>query len=93
MNESRDVVMRVVSIAGACPNGHSVGQEFVIKDKTAAGICLGSFSTCLPYLIALRYGASFPWEARKGTITIGCPDAENQVVWRLERCCSARAAD
>jgi len=41
--------------------------------------------TCLPYLTALRFGASFPWESREGTITIGCPDHVNQVVWQLDR--------
>ena len=46
---------------------------------------MGSFNTCAPYLTALRFGASFPWEQKGGTITIGCPDHVNQVVWRLER--------
>jgi uncharacterized repeat protein (TIGR04076 family) len=46
---------------------------------------MGSFGACLPYLTALRFGASFPWEEREGTIAIGCPDHINQVVWRLDR--------
>jgi uncharacterized repeat protein (TIGR04076 family) len=46
---------------------------------------MGSFSSCLPYLTALRFGASFPWEKHEGTITIGCPDHINQVVWQLDR--------
>lgn len=53
--------------------------------KTPAGICLGSFSACLPYLIALQSGASFSWEEKEGTATIGCPDPVDRVVWRLER--------
>jgi uncharacterized repeat protein (TIGR04076 family) len=85
MSESHEVTMRVVSVAGICPNGHRVGEEHVVRSKTPAGICLGAFSSCLPYLTALRFGASFPWEEREGTITIGCPDHVNQVVWRLER--------
>jgi uncharacterized repeat protein (TIGR04076 family) len=32
----------------------------------------------------LRWGGSFPWEPEPGTITVACPDCENQVVWRLE---------
>jgi uncharacterized repeat protein (TIGR04076 family) len=46
---------------------------------------MGAFGSCLPYLTALRFGASFPWEQGKGTTTIGCPDHVNQVVWRLDR--------
>jgi uncharacterized repeat protein (TIGR04076 family) len=46
---------------------------------------MGSFGACLPYLTALRFGASFPWESREGTIAIGCPDHINQVVWQLDR--------
>lgn len=85
MAESRPVRMRVISIAGKCPNGHCVGEEHFVKSKTPAGICLGAFSSCLPYLTALRFGASFPWEDEEGVITIGCPDHINRVVWRLER--------
>jgi uncharacterized repeat protein (TIGR04076 family) len=85
MAESMDVTMRVISVERTCPNGHRVGEEHVVGGKTPEGICLGSFSACLPYLIALRFGASFPWESEEGTITIACPDADNQVVWRLTR--------
>jgi uncharacterized repeat protein (TIGR04076 family) len=77
--------MRIESIAGGCPKGHQVGEEYLVEGATPAGVCLGSFNSCMPYLTALRFGASFPWEKKQGTITIGCPDHINQVVWRLER--------
>lgn len=82
---SSPVRMRIVSIAGRCPNGHQVGEEYVVERTTPSGVCLGSFGACLPYLTALRFGASFPWEQEEGVISIGCPDHENAVVWRLER--------
>ncbi len=85
MSGYHEVSMRIVSVAGNCPNGHRVGETYKVEGKSPAGICLGSFSACLPYLIALRFGASFPWEEREGTIRIGCPDPDNQVVWLLER--------
>lgn len=85
MAKSHQVRMEIVAIDGTCPNGHSVGESWVVDHKTPAGICLGSFGACLPYLTALRFGASFPWEEEEGTITIGCPDHVNQVVWRLDR--------
>jgi len=85
MSRQYPVRMRIIEIKGACPNGHRVGEEWLVKRKTPAGICMGSFGTCLPYLTALRFGGSFPWEDQEGTITIGCPDHLNQVVWRLDR--------
>ncbi len=56
-----------------------------MEGKTPEGICLGSFNSSMPYLTALRFGASFPWEQEEGTIIIGCPVHVNQVVWRLRR--------
>jgi len=85
MKKSHAVRMRVIEVRGKCPNGHTVGDEWLVANKTQGGICMGSFSSCLPYLTALRFGASFPWEKDEGTTTIGCPDPVNQVVWRLDR--------
>ncbi len=85
MSAKHHVRMRIISVKGKCPNGHQAGEEYMVKGKTPAGVCLGSFGACLPYLTSLRFGASFPWEPQEGTLTIGCPDAANQVVWRLER--------
>ena len=85
MANANDVVMKVVEVKGKCPNGHHAGEEHLVQERTPKGICLGSFGACFPYLVALRYGADFPWESEKGVITLGCPDHVNQVVWRLER--------
>mgnify|MGYP000128504820 FL=1 len=65
--------------------GDQAGDEWLVDGTTPGGICMGSFGSCLPYLTALRFGASFPWEKREGTITLGCPDHINQVVWKLDR--------
>ena len=93
MAQSGTVRMRIIDIKGTCPNGHRIGQEWIVESHTPRGICLGSFGACLPYLTALRFGASFPWEDQKGAITIGCPDHINQVVWRLEWLDDARPTD
>jgi uncharacterized repeat protein (TIGR04076 family) len=85
MASGRAVRARIVDVREKCPNGHRLGEEYLFKNKTVAGICMGAFSSMLPYLTALRYGASFPWEEQEGAITLGCPDHENCVVWRLER--------
>jgi uncharacterized repeat protein (TIGR04076 family) len=85
MATSSPVRMTIVGIRNKCSNGHKLGEQYVVRNKTPGGICLGSFGAVLPYLTALRFGASFPWEDEKGVITIGCPDHENEVIWRLER--------
>lgn len=85
MSRSHPVRMTVVEVRKVCPNGHKVGDEWLVQNRTPGGICMGSFSSCLPYLTALRFGASFPWETTDSVATIGCPDHVNQVVWRLER--------
>ena len=63
------VRMKIESIAGGCPKGHQVGEEYLVEGRTPEGICLGSFNSCMPYLTALRFGASFHWEQVEGTIT------------------------
>jgi len=80
-----DVEIEVVSQKGRCPNGHAVGDRWVVGRKTPAGICLGAFGALLPYLTTLRFGGSFPWEAVEGEGTFGCPDHENLTVFRLRR--------
>ena len=80
-----DVRITLASQLKKCPNGHKVGDTWLVERKTPGGMCMGAFCSLVPYLTALRFGASFPWEDREGTITIGCPDHVNQVVWRLDR--------
>ena len=63
--------------AGQCQgNRHDVGQVFTVDQTTPGGMCPGAWNAIAPYLTALRYGASFPWEKEKGTATIHCPDPE-----------------
>ena len=62
MKSARPVRMCIIEIKKKCPNDHQVGEEWVVEDNTPGGICMGSFGSCLPYLTALRFGASFPWE-------------------------------
>ncbi len=83
----KKVHMRVVAVeseGGRCPNGHRVGDEYTVAGHTVKGICIGAFGACLPYLTTLRWGGSFPWEDQPGAITVGCPDCDNQVTWRLQ---------
>ena len=89
MKNIRETIVMPIEITvskGKCQGKyHHIGQKFNVDGQTPGGMCMGSFSSCLPYLTALRFGASFPWEKREGTTIIGCPDPVNQVVWRLDR--------
>jgi uncharacterized repeat protein (TIGR04076 family) len=62
MATSHPVRMRIIEVRKKCPRGHKVGDEWLGDGATPGGICMGSFGSCLPYLTALRFGASFPWE-------------------------------
>lgn len=85
MAGSYDVAVRVVSQKGTCGSGHKVGDEWIIKGKTPAGICLSAFNSLFLSAQTLRYGGTFPWESNPDVATIACPDAGNPVVLELRR--------
>ncbi len=68
----------------ACPNGHRVGDTWLVERKTPAGMCLSAFHSLSPFLMTLRFGGDFPW-AEAGEATVCCPDPEVVNVFRLER--------
>jgi uncharacterized repeat protein (TIGR04076 family) len=85
MAKTHSVRIRVVSQAHRCPNGHKVGDEWIVRRKTPGGMCMGAFSSLLPYLTTLRFGGAFPWEKEAGRGTFACPDHEACTVFELER--------
>ncbi len=85
MARHHDVRITLVSQRKRCPNGHQVGDQWLVGRKTPAGMCLGAFGSLLPCLTALRFGGDFPWEKEAGRGTVCCPDPEVLNVFRLER--------
>jgi uncharacterized repeat protein (TIGR04076 family) len=85
MAESYDVAVKVISQKGTCEHGHKVGDEWVIKDTTPQGICLGAFNVIYPDAWVLKFGGSFPWASEPDVTTVACPDPENPVVFELRR--------
>lgn len=62
-----EVEIEIVGQRGRCPNGHRVGQRWRVGRHTPAGLCIGAFSSLLPYLTTLRFGGAFPLgEGRRG---------------------------
>ncbi len=85
MSERYDIAIKVISQKGTCVKEHKVGEEWVIKDKTPAGICTGAFVALYPAARVLMYGGSFPWASDPDVVTVPCPDAESPVVFELRR--------
>ena len=80
-----DIIIVVVSQKGTCAAGHRVGDQFIIGQKTPAGLCSWAFSTLFPFAEVLEFGGSFPWEKDPNKATVACPDAENPVVFEVRR--------
>jgi uncharacterized repeat protein (TIGR04076 family) len=84
-----NIEVTVVSITGKCSFGHKVGDKIYFDGKKIRGdICLHGLQVILPTIIALQYGADFPWathESEGDAVTDACPDAHNLVVYRLKR--------
>ncbi len=84
MASRRAVRITLESQLKRCPNGHAVGDAWIVDGKTPAGMCLSAFQSLAPFLMTLRFGGEFPWE-EAGEITVCCPDPQVVNVFRLER--------
>ena len=85
MSERHDVVIKVVSQQGHCAWNHKVGDEWVVRGTSPAGICLSAFNALYPSLRMLAFGGAYPWESDPDVTTLACPDAKNPVVFQLKR--------
>lgn len=85
MEAMPDVIAKVVSLNGTCAAGHSVGDQFVIGQKTPPNLCSWAFYTLFPFAEVLQFGGSFPWEEDPHRTTVACPDPANPVVFELRR--------
>jgi len=84
--EPYTVVARVIRQEGHCAAGHQVGDEVVLNGLTVQGkICIHALYSFLPKVLAMMYGAEFPWLADKDVATHACPDARNPVVLEIRR--------
>ncbi len=88
--ESKDggftVIARVISQQGHCIAGHQVDDEVVFDGSEVHGmVCIHAMYSFLPKILALRYGADFPWLDDKDVATHACPDADNPVVFEIRR--------
>ena len=85
MAKYHQVRITLVSQAKRCHAGHQVGDQWTVGRFTPPHMCVGAFSALVPYITTLRFGGSFPWEAREGECTLACPDHLVCNVFHLER--------
>ena len=80
------VAVTVVDIAGHCSAGHQVGDEIIFDGQKVEGeICIDAMSSLMDKVMALRYGAEFPWSDDKDADRHVCPDPLNAVVFEIRR--------
>jgi uncharacterized repeat protein (TIGR04076 family) len=86
IRQSYTVVVRIIRQEGHCAAGHQVGDEVVFDGRCVQGsICIHALYSFLPKVLAMMYGAEFPWLADKDVATHACPDARNPVVFEIRR--------
>ena len=85
MAEQYQVTAKVISQKGTCSVGHKVGEEFDVGGLTPADMCPFAFYAVFPFTTVLQFGGTFPWDEDRDKTTVACPDAENPVVFELER--------
>jgi uncharacterized repeat protein (TIGR04076 family) len=62
------------------------GEEFVIEGtRKPDGFCDWAWHDIWSVIIALSYGANFPWHTKPGTAIACCTDGMRPVIFKLER--------
>lgn len=80
------VELKVIKQEGSCSFGHKVGDVIVFDERKIGGeICFHALYSVLPKVMAMRYGAEFPWLKDKDVATHACPDAYNPLVFEVRR--------
>ncbi len=80
------IKIEVINIleAGKCNFGHQIGDLFNYPEDKGK-LCSAAWHIMYPYISGLEFGASYPWEEDKDSITLCCPDYKNPVVFKVTR--------
>ncbi len=84
------VEITLVKGEGPCVAGHEVGDTFLVEGGsprfTCGGLCIHALYSMLPKILAMRYGAEFPWaKDHPDVVTHACPDAASPHTFELRR--------
>jgi len=82
------LIGKIVKVEGECVAGHRVGEEFDLtlfsekadKIHRTPNACGFLYNAIFPYMVALQFGAAFPWEKDKDKFLAGCPDNYKVVI-------------
>jgi len=78
--------LKILSSDGACPNGHKVGDEWILDRKTPEpGICLAAFFNLLNPIRILECNGSYPMYPDPDSYQTYCPDIRNRMLWEIRR--------
>lgn len=69
---------------GPCEFGLKPGDVFEFHEDKV-DFCSWAHSAMFPFISAMRYGASLPWEPDSRVAYVACPDPHNTVVFKIER--------
>ncbi len=69
---------------GICSLGLKKGDSFWFREEESQ-FCQWAANAIFPFVAALKYGGSFPWEKNKNIAYACCPDQYNTVVFKIER--------
>ena len=80
------VMIKVIEQQGTCVANHKVGDVFIQENEmTFGGFCSAAYNAIQPYIVALLYGADFPYKTPEGSIVLRCPDPHNRLVVELSK--------
>jgi uncharacterized repeat protein (TIGR04076 family) len=85
MAEIYDVSIKLIGNQQPCHNGHQIGDEWILGNKTPGGICWAAYNSIFPFALVLKHGGSFPWQSDPNVMTVSCPDCEVVNVFELRR--------
>ena len=80
-----DVVIKLVGNQNPCHIGHKVGDEWVFNYKTPPDMCSLAYNAIYPWVLALKYGATFPWQDDPDVVMASCPDPLVNNTFELRR--------
>jgi len=64
----------ITEVNGACPYGHSEGEQYKVTGMNHAGMCGGLWHSIQPSVIALQYRGGPVWEKTPGFFRGLCPE-------------------
>jgi uncharacterized repeat protein (TIGR04076 family) len=80
------VKIELISVEGTCPNGHKVGDTWIINRKSPEpGICLAALFNLFNPIRILESGGSYPMNADPDSYQTCCPDIRNKLVFDVRR--------